>query len=439
MRDRPNIVYLSTDQQSAFAMGCMGNADLSTPNMDRLAGEGVCFERAYCTQPLCTPSRASMFTGLMPHECGVPRNGMAIREDLREQELGRLLQASGYECVYGGKWHVPQIAMPEENDHGFRTVCGFDDSRLAEACVAYLGQRARERRPFFLVASFDNPHNICEWGRNMPLPWGAIGEPPPVAECPNLPANFMPAAFEPEVIRLEQEAHWGIYPYRERPPEDWRRLRWAYYRLVEKVDREIGRVLDGLEAHGLKEDTVVIFSSDHGDGHGAHQWNQKSALFEEIVRIPLIVRAAGGKAGLRSVRLVSSGLDLLPTICDYAGAQRPEGLRGQSLRPVIEGNTTVAWREHLAIETLFDGGRGYDAEGRAVIAGKHKYVAYDRGRYREQLFDIERDPGEMVNLAVEARHRGLLDECRALLAQHVTETSDRFRVPGHSDGHGWRR
>jgi arylsulfatase A-like enzyme len=437
MPDRPNILYLLTDQQSAFAMSCMGNADLSTPNMDRLAGEGVCFERAYCTQPLCTPSRASMFTGLMPHECGAPRNGMAIREDLREQELGRLLQASGYECAYGGKWHVPQIAMPEENDHGFRTICGFDDNRLAEACVAYLEERTRERRPFLLVASFDNPHNICEWGRNMPLPWGGIGEPPPVEECPNLPANFIPAAFEPEVIRLEQQAHWGIYPYRERPPEDWRRLRWAYYRLVEKVDREVGKVLDGLEAHGLKDDTVVIFSGDHGDGHGAHQWNQKSALFEEIVRIPFIVRVPGGKAGLRSARLVSNGLDLLPTICDYAGVPWPEDLRGRSLRPAIEGETNVSWREHLVIETLFDGGRGYDTEGRAVILGKHKYVAYDRGRHREQLFDMVRDPGETVNLAVEARHQGLLDDCRCLLAEHAQQTGDRFRVPGHSDGHRW--
>jgi arylsulfatase A-like enzyme len=435
MDARPNLLYISTDQQSASALSCVGNPDVHTPALDRLAAAGVRFDRAYCTQPLCTPSRASVFTGMLPHECGCARNGAGIPDALRSQELGRLLAAAGYDCYYGGKWHLPQIAMAEDNEHGFQAICGFNDARLADACVGCLARLAAQapaqHRPFFLVASFDNPHNICEWGRAMPLPWGSIGEPPAVAECPNLPPNFMPSPFEPEIIRLEQAAHWGIYPYRQRSPEDWRQLRWAYFRLVEKVDAEIGRILEALDARGLAENTVVVFSSDHGDGHGAHQWNQKSALFEEVVRVPLLLRAPRGQRGVVDRSLVSTGLDLLPTLCDYAGIEAPSGLRGRSLRPLVEtaGVPGEAWRSAVFMETLFDGGRGYDTQGRAVRTAGHKYSVYDRGRYREQLVDLEADPFEIVNLAVERRHADLLAEHRRLLAKHVRDTGDTFRVP----------
>jgi arylsulfatase A-like enzyme len=436
MTAAPNILWILTDQQSAVAMSCAGNPDLRTPAMDRLASQGVRFESAYCAQPLCTPARASLFTGLMPRECGCPRNGQAIREEMRPRELGRLLAAAGYDCYYGGKWHVPQIAMPEENDHGFHVICGFNDARLADAslgCLARIAaQPPEQRRPFFLVASFDNPHNICEWARSMPLPWGSIGEPLPPAECPNLPANFMPSPFEPEILRVEQAANWGVYPYRQRSPEDWRQLRWAYFRLVEKVDAEIGRILDALDARGLADNTVVVFSSDHGDGHGAHQWNQKSALFEEVVRVPLVLRAGGARRGIvdRS-HLVSTGLDLLPTLCDYAGVTPPAGLRGRSLRPLLEtaAEPATPWRKALFIETVFDGVRGFEAQGRAVRTARYKYSAYDRGRYREQLVDLEADPGELQNLAVERRHAEVLTEHRRLLATHLRTTADTFRAP----------
>ena len=231
---------------------------------------------------------------------------------------------------------------------------------------------------------------------------------------------------QPEIIRVEQRGHWGIYPYADRSPEDFRRLRWAYFRLIEKVDREIGRVLEGLSDCGLQDDTVVVLSSDHGDAHGAHRWNQKSALFEEIIRVPLIIRAPDATAGLRDrEHLISTGPDLYATILDYAGVEVPVGRRGLSLRSLVAAEPSV-WRDALCVETLFDGGRGYDTQGRALIAGWDKYVLYDRGRYREQLFNLETDPGEMVNLAVQDRHRGTLERCRALLREQLAQTGDRF-------------
>ncbi len=432
MSERPNILYVFTDQQSASAMSAAGNPDLRTPAMDRLAAEGVRFARAYCSYPLCSPARASMFTGRMPHECGVGRNNQEIDPAIRPQGLGRLLGDAGYDCVYGGKWHVPQIDMPEPNAHGFRRICGFSDLELADACIADLRRRERtpaeERRPFFMVASFDNPHNICEWGRSMRLPWGEIGEPPPAAECPPLPPNFLPAPLEPEILRIEQACNWSLCPYRLRSPEDWRRLRWAYFRLVERVDREIGRIMDALRETGLADNTVVIFSSDHGDGHGAHQWNQKSCHFEEVVRIPFVIRAPGGRAGaVESDRLVSNGLDLLPTVCDYAGVPVPAGLRGASLRPIAEGRFPSAWRDQLPIELFFDGGRGYNTAGRVLLTARHKYVVYDRGQHREQLFDLTLDPHEMANLAEAPEHRPVLSEHRRRLDAWCAETGDWFR------------
>ncbi len=430
---RPNVLYIFTDQQSASAMSCAGNPDVNTPAMDRLAAEGVLFEQAYCSQPLCTPCRGSMFSGLMPHVCGTYKNGAPIAEEFRQQELGNVLRRAKYDCLYGGKWHVPQGTMPADNDHGFRVFAPRGDHGLAEACVRELKnwtvKPAEARQPFFMVASFINPHDICQIGRGQALPWGAIEESvPTLEECPNLPANFGIPPFEPEIIRVEQACNWAIYPYREHSPEEWRRLRWGYYRLVEKVDRQIGVILDGLDEAGLAENTVVIFSSDHGDGHGAHQWNQKCVLYEEVVRVPFIVRAPGGRRGAAvKDRLVASALDLFPTVCDYAQAAVPEGLPGRSVRPLVEGAGHVEWHDQVVIETFFDGNRGYDATGRAVRTERYKYCVYDRGRYAEQLFDLEHDPGEMVNLAVETRYRDVLLDHRRRLLQYMEETKDTFR------------
>ena len=430
--DRPNILYIFTDQQSGCAMSCAGNDDLRTPSMDALAEDGVLFEQAYCTQPLCTPSRASMFTGVMPHECDAPRNGLSIQEAFRERELGKVLGRAGYECLYGGKWHIPEVSLPAQNDHGFRRFHGHDDAGLPDACKReferWSTSRSAQRKPFFMVASFVNPHDICQFARSELLPLGPIGEPPPVTQCPSLPVNFPVAPYEPEILRVEQQANWGLYPTTTYTCEDWRRLRWAYCRLVEKVDELIGRVLASLRECGLDDNTVVIFSSDHGDGHGAHQWNQKTVLYEEVVRVPMILRALGGQRGIVDSRhLVSNGLDLLPTLCDYAGAHVPDGLRGRSLRPLVEGHTLTEWRDEVIIETEFDGLGTGGARGRAVRTERYKYIVYDRGRCPEQLFDLGGDPGEMVNLAVDQRYRNMLEEHRERLRSYIRRAEDDFR------------
>lgn len=433
MPERPNILFIFTDQQTAEAMSGAGNGDLQTPAMDRLATEGVRFERAYCAQPLCTPSRASLFTGLMPHQTGAPRNEMPIAEHLRPREMGNLFAAAGYECAYGGKWHVPGLTI--QDGHGFRRISpavsqrpnldGGDD-HLVEACKAFLREPRGRDRPFLLVASFDNPHNICEYAKGRNLPQGSIPPAPPVEACPALPANFGVPAHEPEAIRFEQSAAPDIYPTAAYTADDWRRYRWAYCRLVEKVDGLIGQVLGVLEETGRKGSTLVVFSSDHGDGQGAHQWSQKCVLYEESVRVPLIVRAPSSAHGgfVDREHLVSNGLDLLPTLCDYAGIEPPPGLEGRSLRPLVEGDPSAPWRDELVTETVFDGDRGRATRGRMLRTRRYKYVVYHWGRFREQLFDLDRDPGEMVNLAAAPSHADVLNDHRRRLADWCRRTGD---------------
>ena len=185
-QQRPNILFIITDQQSATAMSCAGNSDIHTPNMDRLAAAGVLFRNAYCAAPLSGPSRAAMFTGYSPYEIGMDKNNVPLPDSLHNRTLGHLLSAAGYDCAYAGKWHVHTAAMPD-GEFGFTTIHPFRDNGLAEACVNFL--RQKHNRPFFLVASFDNPHNICEFARSHNLPHGNLPS-LPEDECPTRPPNF---------------------------------------------------------------------------------------------------------------------------------------------------------------------------------------------------------------------------------------------------------
>lgn len=431
--DRPNILLITTDQQSGSAMSCAGNSELRTPAMDKLAEEGVLFRNAYTAHPLCTPCRGSIFTGMTPLECGTPNNGMGIKPELREAELGNVLARAGYDCIYAGKWHVPEGAMPEDNDHGFRSLGRMKDDAVSGACDAEFGRWASAspsgRKPFFMAANFVNPHDICQIGRGQWLPQGGIGQPPPVEDCPNLPANFAIPPFEPGAIRTQQARNWSCRPFRDASPEEWRRLRWGYFRLVEKVDAEMGKLLDGLYRRGLDKDTLILFTSDHGDGHGAHQWNQKSILYEEVVRVPFLMRPPGGlKGGAVSDFLVSNGLDIFPTACAAAGAPVPAGLRGANLLPAAAGQSPDPDREAVFVQTNFAVDTNRICQGRAVRTQQWKYNVYDSGPCPEQLFDLESDPGEMVNRAVEKRFRPVLDEHRHLLMRHLQETGDPFKA-----------
>lgn len=410
--ERPNIIYIFTDQQTANAMSCAGNPDLHTPNLDRLAAAGVMFNNAYCTAPLSGPSRGAMFTGHYPDAVGLPVNGSPLPKSLQAQTLGTLVKEAGYDCAYGGKWHVPEADIPHEV-RGFANIHGHDDNGLTEACVEYLSRK--HTKPFFLVASFDNPHNICEYARSQNLPYGNI-DMPDLRDCPGLPANFAKNPYDADVIEYEKVNNFNVYPSTSFTPEDWRMYRHTYYRLVEKVDQEIGKIVDAIDKNNLWKNTVVIFSSDHGDGIGAHHWNQKSALYEEVVNIPFIVTLPGKKnAGKTLPQLVSNGVDFFASICDWTGATPPKGTAGKSFRKVVEeGNAEAPHQEYIITETQFDGSK---TRGWMVRSERYKYVLYDKGRNREQLFDMLNDRGEMRNLAMENAYDKEVQKHRDILAQ----------------------
>ena len=431
---RPNILLILTDQQFAGAVSCAGNPDLQTPAMDSLAANGTLFANAYCANPVCVPSRVSMFSGHMPHEMGVYKNMRPHRQIQNFPMLGRLVRDAGYDTGYVGKWHL-LAAEKDVDTHGFEYRSIHKDPGTSEESGAFIEQQ--RDKPFFLVASFINPHDICHWARGDRFKNGPIGAPPPAQECPELPSNHAIPPNEPDVIRTVQEQYRErLYPTADWTPGKWRQYRWAYYRMVELVDRRIGQVLEALRRTGQEENTVVCFVSDHGDGTGAHHWNQKQVLYEETTRVPFIIahKGQGRPAAVERTQLVSTGLDLLPTLCDYAGVSVPTGCRGHSLRGIVQTGEAAPLREYLVAETEFGQFESIapfehtGPMGRMVRSASYKYVVYSEGKLREQLFDMEEDPGEMKNLAVSAEHREILEWHRRMLADWCEETKDDFPV-----------
>jgi len=422
MTDRPNILVIMTDQQNAEAMSCAGNPYLHTPHQDRLAAEGVRFTSAYVAFPLCGPSRAAMATGRWPHELGCMKNGSSLSPEAIARSTGPLMRAAGYRTAWAGKWHVPNIDMGvDAESFGFESVCGFSDTYLARACEGFL--REAHRVPFVLFASFDNPHNICEHGRDQVLPWGEVERPDDLpANYPNLPANHARPAFEARILgHLRQSMPPMQYGFTE---ERWRRFRHVYFRLCEKVDREIGHLLDVLDDTGLAENTIVIMLADHGEHNGAHQLIQKSTSYEESCRVPFVVRLPehlNRPAGRTEPSFINTGLDLLPSLLDYAGAAIPEELTGRPVGPAVRGEAVA--REAVFLESMMD---RTDVQLRMVRTERFKYTVYDRGQYREMLFDMAADPGELVNLAVEGRFADVLDDHRRLLFDWCQTTGDLF-------------
>ena len=416
---KPNILFIMTDQQHAGMMSCAGNKWLKTPALDAMAKDGIRFEKAYSANPVCVPSRISMATGVMPCRLGADDNhtGSAIKQlppEVDANSMGKLLKRAGYDTFYGGKVHMCRSLVPRN--------AGYDeyyrDSRdeLPTACVEFI-KRKRDK-PFFAVASFINPHDICfahkahtgQKSNVMDLYQKAAAL--PLDELPPLPDNYGIQQNEPSAIQahLSARATTPTSTMREEYDEKaWRINRWIYHRLTERVDGEIGRILNGLKKAGLEDNTLIIFTSDHGNMDASHRLASKGMFYEESVGVPFILKYKGGIPAGQTDRkhLVSTGLDILPTICDYAGIDIPEHLLGRSLRPVAEGETVDDWRTYVASENHYT---------RMIRSQRYKYCAFDDPDSKESLVDMENDPGEMRNLVDDPEFQKVLAEHRRLLA-----------------------
>jgi len=439
-RARPNVLFIMTDQQFADVMSCrMGKTWINTPALDALAAGGALFSRAYSPNPLCMPMRASAFTGRYPHETGVTHNSAAGTNPQEFVCMGTYFRQAGYQTAYFGKWHL-FFPVAKVDSHGFETPpAAKKDVGTTQQAVEFLSQK--HERPFLLVVSFMNPHNICEYARNQhnlppdqrgeKLPDGPIGKAPPPQQCPPPPVNLASPKNESDTMTLMRKGYHAnaAFPVGEFTPDDWRQVRWGYYRLVEKVDAQIGQVLAALRQAGLEDNTLVLFTSDHGDCAGAHGFNQKTVFYEESARVPLILSLKGRIKQAVCDPLVNTGVDLVPTLLDFAGLPVPEKLPGRSLKPLALGAPPAAWRRYVVVENdMVQTGAVGDirpqTQGRMVRSEKYKYCLFEMGGQREELYDLEKDPLETVNLARDAATRPVLLEHRAFLRQFAAETRD---------------
>jgi len=421
-RRTPNVIFMHIDQCHADALSGHDTPHVSTPNMDRLLASGTTFRNAYSANPVCCPCRSTWYTGRCSSETGVVLNQYPLRSDL--PDLGQWLGPKGYLPVYAGKWHIPQRNVKQSfrvlsTGAGLGEQCDAPVSRAAEAFLReYDGDK-----PFFLNLGFIQPHDICHWIALHKTPIEQVPFAGVEDQLPPLPDNFTFDPKEPETfLKVKRPANSKTPDWTEL---HWRYYLWSYYRHVEMVDAEIGRVLDALEDKGLTEQTAIVFAADHGEGLARHQTVLKSFLYDEAARVPTVVCWPGElPEGQQDSSHLVSGLDLPSTICALTGNDAPPSARGRSLLPILRDSQSE-WREFLVSESHIN--------GRMVRTPEYKLIKYE-GDATAQLFDMRDDPGELHNRIDD----GHLAEVRKDLESRLSDWSGRMELaeveqPGKPD------
>lgn len=431
---KPNVLIILTDQQTNDCLSLLGNPNLRTPYLDTLAQRGVYFTQSYCTSPVCGPSRSSLLTGRMPHETGVVWNSTYINKAV--PTIGQLFARAGYNTAYAGKWHIPE-AYPAhkrlDSVGGFRVLPfqslakswekGADtDGPIADAAVKYLTDYDDDK-PFLLTVSLHNPHDICFVPRE---PDGYAKASEIKQPLPALPPNFNPAMKEPEFLEQKRLMdHYGdeLLKTKDYTEADWQAYLYHYYRFAEMVDAEIGKIWNALRAKGLDENTIIAFSSDHGDGAASHRWAAKLSLYEEVVTVPFGISWPGKiPAGRVDRKQLVSGADLTPTLCDYAGISPAAKFTGHSLKAAID-TPNASHRDYLVVQ-LEDDKLDSTRHARLVRDQRFKYNVYNSGKNNEQLFDLWRDPGETQNLANESYYQPIKARLKGNLRDWMKKNND---------------
>lgn len=403
---KPNVLVIMTDQQTYTMMSAMGNKWLKTPNIDKIATKGYRFEKAYAVNPVCMPSRFSILTGHYASEVGVKENTrnfntLKVNEIVSKDAVGNIFKNEGYDTFYSGKTHL--YGTKDVSEYGFKlnSLDPYDGPAIyAEQTFAKIGDD-KNSKPFFMFLSFLNPHDICyKAGMDKRYPDKLSVE--NVRETDRLLAfqktltpeeyqkQIPPRALNPAPINGEMPdmVSMDIFP-RTWNNEQLDLYNWMYHRLTESVDALIGRVLTSLEKAGLEENTIIVFTSDHGDMNGSHGLILKNVMFEECQRIPFIFAGKGIKKNYADQStLVCNGLDFSPTICDLAGITIPKGLPGMSLKPLLTGQGKQEERKYIFTE---------DYNGFQINDGRYKYSIYELPGNPEILTDLKTNPGETIN------------------------------------------
>ncbi len=417
--DRPNIIFLFADDQRTDTIAAHGNSNIETPNLDRLTREGVSCRQNYCagsySGAVCVASRSMLMTGrhwmriddrrnwnglpLLPEVLG--ENGYATHAVGKWHNGGTTLARgfqSGKAIMMGGMCDHTKVPLQDLSSDGSlinsRIGDAFSSTLFADAAIDYLATRAKTTTPFFLYVAFTAPHDP----RNPPESFrqAYYQKPPP------LPGNFLSQhPFDNGQVsgkgRDESLADWP------RQPDVVRDQLCEYYGLITQLDEQVGRILEAVDRFGYGENTIVVYTADHGLALGSHGLLGKQNVYEHSMGCPLVVRGPGIPAG-QSTSALTYLLDLYPTLCGYAGVEVPEGIDGHDLRPVFEG-TQENVRESIFL--------AYQDKMRTIRHDALKLHVYPEIDY-QLLFDLEADPLEMTNLAVEPERS---KDVKRLLAQ----------------------
>jgi choline-sulfatase len=463
----PNLLVIMSDQHDPGISTPYGHPFIRTPHQQRLADEGAVFENAYCNSPLCVPSRASFMTGRHLHHTGVWDNQVPLATDA--PTWAHRLNSAGYETCLDGKMHFvgpdqlhgfTRRIMPDIHGRGgnWKMMANWTsdvesplkgDSALPSAAIeahagehphmhydeevarkaeTYLSEPARHEQPWALCASLFTPH----------FPF-VVREPyfsnyyPEHTQLPDLPDGDI------EGLHPQNRRFRDFWLRGDLPEDEILRSRGAYYGLVEFCDHQIGRILDALEQHGLADNTIVAYVSDHGEMLGEHGLWFKRSFYEQSSRVPLMVRWPGVvEVGSRYERATSL-IDLVATMLDVADADR-EHTDGESLAPLLRGKEEDG--EGLAI-VEFEGA-GTVTPARMIRRGRYK-LNYYHGEPTE-LFDLEADPGEYSDLAEDEVHAGVVAELTqialtdwdpARITERVLESQQQRRIVAEAMGGPW--
>jgi len=441
---RPNILWVMSDEHNPRVAGCYGNKLARTPNIDGLAERGVAFDGAYCNSPLCVPSRSSLTAGKYCSRVSVWGNDCELPgEDI--VSLPRLMNEAGYESYLCGKQHYDysrrygftQIGGNFNNNyktgHGGRRNPDdlekkplsprFDDfhtgdsggsvvhdRKVTAGAVKFLGERAAGEKPFFLFTGFLSPHYPLivpeEYWKHFE---GKV-------EMPTIPEGHL------DRLALNYKHLRAAFRIMETPADKVRAGRELYYGLTEWVDNEIGKVLAAMRGNSaIAENTVVIYSSDHGENMGEHGLWWKNAMYEHAARIPLIVSWPGRWAGGQRRTQACSLLDVVNTVLEIGGAKRPEDWNGDSMVKWIDDGKS-AWKD-LAVSEYY----AHNIASGFVMArsGKWKYTYHttmdEKHPAERELYDLSSDPGEFTNVAGREENAAVVKQMHERMVKEIGE------------------
>ncbi len=424
---RPNILWIIPDQLRAQALGCMGNPDVKTPNLDRLAGEGVLFRQTFANTPVCCPARAILLTGKYASKNGMLANDLHLRES--ETTLPEILSEAGYRTGFIGKWHLeggprePGFVPPGPKRQGFQFWAAhecrhshfrpvyfrdtpepivderFEPEVWTDLALEFLDGQESDQ-PFFLAVEMGPPHDPY----GAPEPYRSLYKPDSITLRPNWEPG-VPGAGKPQLA--------------------------AYYAAITALDAQVGRLLDGLKTREKDQDTIVLVTSDHGDMLGSHGQRLKRKPWEESIRVPGILRYPSHvKPGRVSDALVSH-VDLAPTMLALCGLPVPDSMQGSDLSKLILGQTeqgpdSVFFQIFVPFQ-----GDGTAGAWRGVRTDRHMYARSAEGPWL--LYDLKTDPYEKKNLIDEPDQAALQKRLDARLTKWMEQEGDSWSL--NSDAH----